>query len=351
MAVIADPTGAVFGVWQARDSIGATVVNDPGCLTSNELSTSDPARASEFYSALFGWRFNEQDTQGGPPYWTIEHDGAVRGANGGMRELAPQQREAGIPPHWMPYFTVVSVDDAIATTKDAGGTIIAGPIEIPPGRIAVLGDPQGAVFGIFEGEVDDQDVAALRSPAATGAASSPGPRWRAPPQLPARTRPGSRRSPPRRLRRGAEADSRSKNAERPHRDAPALLRTRSMTARARDGKRSENAAPMASAPAIATGRDSARRIATSPAASTRPAPATQGAGPNRSGSQPPNTLAATTVAANAEHLGPVADVALVEVEDQEGGDGCSRPCPSRPEPEHRRLAGDQCDGRSDRRAA
>jgi uncharacterized protein len=155
MAVIADPQGATFGVWQARDSIGATLVNDPGCLTSNELSTSDPARASEFYSALFGWRFNEQDTQGGPPYWTIEHDGAVRGANGGMHELAPQQREAGIPPHWMPYFTVASVDDAIATTKEAGGTLLAGPIDIPPGRIAGLGDPQGAVFGIFEGEVDD----------------------------------------------------------------------------------------------------------------------------------------------------------------------------------------------------
>jgi predicted enzyme related to lactoylglutathione lyase len=155
MAVIADPTGAVFGAWQAGESIGATLVNDPGCLTANELSTNDIARASEFYEALFGWKVNEVDTGGGPPYWTIEHDGAALGRNGGMRELAPPQVEAGIPPHWMPYFTTESVDEAVATTQSSGGAVLAGPIDIPPGRIAVLGDPQGAAFGVFEGEVDD----------------------------------------------------------------------------------------------------------------------------------------------------------------------------------------------------
>ena len=153
MAVIGDPTGAVFGVWQAGDSIGATLVNDPGCLTANELSTNDVERAREFYSALFGWKIEEVDTQGGPPYWTIEHKGAAQGRNGGMRELAPEQ--AGVPPHWMPYFTAGSADDTIAKTQAGGGALHAGPIDIPAGRIAVLGDPQGAIFGIFEGEVDD----------------------------------------------------------------------------------------------------------------------------------------------------------------------------------------------------
>jgi predicted enzyme related to lactoylglutathione lyase len=152
MAVVADPTGAVFGIWQAGESIGATLVNDPGCLTSNELSTNDFERAREFYSALFGWTIEEVDTQGGPRYWTIEHGGAAEGRNGGMRELA--QEQTGVPPHWMPYFTASSADEAIATTKGSGGAVHAGPIDIPAGTIAVLGDPQGAVFGIFEGEVD-----------------------------------------------------------------------------------------------------------------------------------------------------------------------------------------------------
>jgi uncharacterized protein len=153
MAVIADPTGAVLGVWEPGGSIGARRVNDPGCLTWNELSTDDPAAAIEFYSALFGWRIDPIDTGGGPPYWTIAHDGAAEGRNGGMRELGREQE--GVPPHWMPYFTVRSADETIERAARGGGDALAGPIDIPTGRIAVLRDPQGAVLAIFEGEVDE----------------------------------------------------------------------------------------------------------------------------------------------------------------------------------------------------
>ena len=155
MAVLADPIGAMLGVWEPRESIGATLVNDPGTLTSNELSTNDIDRAIEFYASLFGWRIAEIDTGGGPRYWTIEHEGAAKGRNGGARELAPEQTQAGVPPHWMPYFTAASATETIATAKQAGGALLAGPIDIPAGRIAVLQDPQGAIFAIFEGEVDD----------------------------------------------------------------------------------------------------------------------------------------------------------------------------------------------------
>jgi predicted enzyme related to lactoylglutathione lyase len=153
MAVIADPTGGTFGAWQARDSIGATLVNDPGCLTANELSTDDVPTAISFYEGLFGWNVEEADTQGGPRYWLINHGGAAEGRNGGIRELAPEQQ--GVRPHWMPYFTVTSADDAVATAKEGGGAAHAGPLDIPAGRMAVLSDPQGAFFGIFEGPVDD----------------------------------------------------------------------------------------------------------------------------------------------------------------------------------------------------
>jgi len=153
MAVLADPTGAMLGVWEPRGSIGARRVNDPGCLTANELSTNDVAAAIDFYSALFGWRIEPVETGGGPPYWLINHDGAAAGQNGGMRELAREQE--GVPPHWMPYFTVASADEGIARASDSGGTGLAGPVDIPAGRIAIVRDPQGAIFGIFEGDVDD----------------------------------------------------------------------------------------------------------------------------------------------------------------------------------------------------
>ena len=156
MAVIADPTGAMFGIWEPRESIGATLVNEPGCLTWNELATNDMAKATEFYGRLFGWESEPIDTGGGPPYWVIQHTGAAEGRNGGIRELAPEQAEAGIPPHWMPYFVAESVDEAIGSVTDGGGSAMFGPLDLPTdARIAVVSDPQGAIFGLFEGETDD----------------------------------------------------------------------------------------------------------------------------------------------------------------------------------------------------
>ena len=153
MAVVADPTGAMFGLWEARSSIGAQRVNDVGCLTSNELATNDVEAASSFYRALFGWAIEEVDTGGGPGYWLIHHDGAAEGRNGGMRELSPA--EEGVPPNWVPYFTARSVDDTLARADELGGSTLVPATMIPAGRIAAIRDPQGAVFSIFEGDVDD----------------------------------------------------------------------------------------------------------------------------------------------------------------------------------------------------
>ena len=78
MAVIQDPMGAVFCVWEPNESIGAEIVNAPGALTLSQLNTSDPEGAAEFYSALFGWTSAPQ--QGGDiPYWGFENDGRLAG--------------------------------------------------------------------------------------------------------------------------------------------------------------------------------------------------------------------------------------------------------------------------------
>ena len=155
MAVIGDPAGALFGAWEPRSHIGAQLVNEPGCLTWNELSTDDVAAASAFYSALFGWKIEEIDTGDAPPYWSIGHDGAAAGRNGGIRELAPEQIQGGVPPHWMPYFTVEDTGAAIQQAKQAGGAHHFGPMTVPAGTFSVLSDPQGAFFATFEGDFDD----------------------------------------------------------------------------------------------------------------------------------------------------------------------------------------------------
>jgi uncharacterized protein len=153
MAVIADPTGAMFGIWEPREGIGVERVNEPGCLTWNDLATNDTDAASRFYSELFGWEFEELDTGDAPPYWSISHAGGASGRNGGMRELTPQ--EQGVPPTWMAYFAVESSEDSLKKAQELGGGVMFGPLEVPSGKFVVLHDPQRAVFSIVDGEFDD----------------------------------------------------------------------------------------------------------------------------------------------------------------------------------------------------
>jgi uncharacterized protein len=153
MALMSDPTGAMFAVWQPGTSIGATRVNEPGCLTWNDLATNDPESAQPFYEGLFGWSFEKIVAAEPVDYWSIGHDGAASGRNGGMRRMGPD--EAEIPPHWLPYFTVESADAAIDQVQSSGGRVIAGPMDLPAGRIAACMDPQGGAFAVFSGEFDD----------------------------------------------------------------------------------------------------------------------------------------------------------------------------------------------------
>jgi uncharacterized protein len=153
MAVIADPTGAMFGIWEPRSGIGAERVNEPGTLTWNDLATNDVGAASEYYSGLFGWSIDEIDTGDAPAYWSISHDGGAAGRNGGMRELTPE--EEGVPPNWAAYFAVESVAGTLAKAQELGGAPLFDPIEVPTGKFVAIRDPQGAVFSIVEGEFDD----------------------------------------------------------------------------------------------------------------------------------------------------------------------------------------------------
>jgi uncharacterized protein len=148
MAIIQDPTGAVFSVWEPRGSIGANWVNSPGAITLNQLNTGDPGAAERFYSGLFGWR-TEQVAGGEQPYWGIYNGDRL---NGGMMQLPP---EAGGPPHWLIYFGSEDVDADAGRVGELGGQVMVPPMDVPGGRIIVVQDPQGAVFGLFAGRFDD----------------------------------------------------------------------------------------------------------------------------------------------------------------------------------------------------
>jgi predicted enzyme related to lactoylglutathione lyase len=150
LAVFADPAGAVLCVWEPRSHIGAERVNDVGCMGWNELQTRDSQAAGDFYGGLFGWETEPIEDDGAVVYTTIKNAGFQ---NGGFMPMAEQHGDA--PSFWLPYFTISSRDASLEKSRELGGTVFAGPLDLPSGKIAVLGDPQGAAFAIFEGETDE----------------------------------------------------------------------------------------------------------------------------------------------------------------------------------------------------
>jgi predicted enzyme related to lactoylglutathione lyase len=145
MAVVADPTGACFCLWQAGRSTGTQIGHIHGTLCWADLSTPDPDRAKGFYSGLLGWEImpGEKDTSGYLHIKNGEH------FIGGVPPAA--HRQPGVPPHWLAYFQVDDVDVTANKAKEMGAKLYLPPMTMEGvGRMSVIADPQGAVFSIFK---------------------------------------------------------------------------------------------------------------------------------------------------------------------------------------------------------
>lgn len=139
MAIAADPTGAVFGLWQAKQYTGVELANVVNALTWNECITRDVERARAFYGEVFGHEFDDM-SGGGFTYLTIKVGGNVVGGIGEMNADAP----ADVPPHWSAYFRVGDTDAAVARVRELGGSLVRPPQDSPFGRLATVTDNQGA---------------------------------------------------------------------------------------------------------------------------------------------------------------------------------------------------------------
>ena len=146
MALFADPTGAVVGLWQPGQHIGADVANEPGSWCWNELNTRDHAKAASFYRHVFEWDTAKADAPG-MQYWEWKRDDGT--TIGGMMEM-PATVPAEVPAHWLVYFAVDDTDATVAAAEKLGATTFVPPTDIPPGRFAILADPAGAMFGIIK---------------------------------------------------------------------------------------------------------------------------------------------------------------------------------------------------------
>lgn len=145
MAVLQDPTGAPFMLWQKINHCGAQVVNEPNCWVWNELLTRDPAASEKFYSELFGWTFEKEETPGPNEYWMAKNNERM---NGGMMKMPDGM--AGVPPHWSVYFAVADINTATDKLKELGGNVLRGPFEVSVGHITVVTDAQGAAFQLIQ---------------------------------------------------------------------------------------------------------------------------------------------------------------------------------------------------------
>ena len=145
MAIFADPIGAVISVWEPIKHIGAQIVNEPNSYSWSELVTTDTETSKEFYGAVFGWG-HQTHGEGSPMAYT-EWKVGDRSVAGMMAK--PPMMPAEVPPHWGVYFAVDGTDAAMDKVKQLGGQVLMGPMDVEPGRFAVVSDPQGAVFNII----------------------------------------------------------------------------------------------------------------------------------------------------------------------------------------------------------
>src|SRR5215213_9097548 len=144
MAVVQDPTGAVFALWQAKNHKGSAIRMTANSVCWNELGTNDTQKAGEFYSNVFRW---SRQSFPSPMEYTVfnNEDKGI----GGMYQITPEM--GPIPPHWLVYFAVDDCDAAVQKATELGANVMKPAEDIPGvGRFAILTDPQGAAFALLK---------------------------------------------------------------------------------------------------------------------------------------------------------------------------------------------------------
>ncbi|MEV0078550.1 VOC family protein [Nocardia neocaledoniensis] len=145
MFIGADPTGGVFGVWEAKAHTGAGIFNQPGAYCWNELHTGGYEQAHDFYHAVFGWTYTEIGDGESFTYSTFKLPSGGEEVGGMMDASA-----LSTPTYWLTWIQVDDTDGALAKATELGASVIMGPDDSPFGRMGILQAPQGEVFGIID---------------------------------------------------------------------------------------------------------------------------------------------------------------------------------------------------------
>lgn len=147
LALASDPTGAVFGLWQAAAHLGAAAAGAPGTVVWNELVTRETSGIVKFYQAVFGFEA-EAVVSADFDFTTLLLAGRPVASLHGVGHALPRDRGT----HWMTYFEVADTDAAADLVSELGGHVLQAPREGANGRLAVVADPEGAVFTIVRSQ-------------------------------------------------------------------------------------------------------------------------------------------------------------------------------------------------------
>ena len=145
-AAVADPQGAVL--WPMKDANPTPETMGrpaPGTWCWDECFTSDPAAAADFYKAIYGWTITPQDMGPMGTYYLLKRGDQMAG--GIFKGSTP-----GVPSHWYSHVAVTDLDATVAKAPELGGRVVMAPTPVPGmGRFAVILDPAGADFAVFQG--------------------------------------------------------------------------------------------------------------------------------------------------------------------------------------------------------
>lgn len=145
MALLVEPDGAVFALWQGMAHPGARKLQEPGTVCWSELASKNSAKSQAFYCQLFDWQIEVVPMENMTYVMFKQGDDNVAG----MLEMTEEWRD--IPAHWMTYFAVENCDESAAKAQKLGAVICVPPTDVADvGRFSVITDPQGAAFSIIE---------------------------------------------------------------------------------------------------------------------------------------------------------------------------------------------------------
>jgi uncharacterized protein len=146
MMIALDPTGAALGSWQAGETTGFELANQPGAVVWNEHLSRDGETAKAFYQNVFGLTVEPQQGDGPSEYFTLAVNGQTVCGVGDL----PAEVPAEVPAHWHTYFAIPNMDVALGQVTELGGTVRHSPFDSPFGQMALVTGPQGEPFALLQ---------------------------------------------------------------------------------------------------------------------------------------------------------------------------------------------------------